>query len=435
MKKAQLSDKFEDGIFLGIKDGSEELIVGTPSGCKICRSVKRRSREDAADPVFFNSVRGTPWCLVPDDTVLEPRVPTQFDVRPTNVELPPRVVPSDHSGPRRVYIRAAVELSRYGYTLNCAGCEASEAGGPGFVKPHTEECRARITQAMSEDEGLSSRVREASERLALAEPEKRRRLQPAEASSSSSLPTPPMATSATVTTTTVPAPIRTGVKRAAEDPPDDTSRRDLQDDDDTAMDDFFVLERFEKERDRNPLLLEMVDEELEDCFLEQIGFECAERRAVWRDLEQPGQNLYDVHVAEFFSPPRATAESHRFGLTPGLVFDVRNGWNLDDPRELEQIWEYLRTERPMLIIGSPECEAINRLQSLNRDSPNFQRNLEAGIRHMRSLMQIYRWQAAQGRWFLHENPLHDWSLTVKEVQELVNNPEVLLAKTNPQDGE
>ena len=169
-RKAQLSNKFEDGIFLGIENGTEELIVVTPTGCKICRSVKRRSRADAADSVFFNSVRGTPWCLVPDDAVREPRVPMQFDVRPASVELPPRIVAADHSGPRRVYIRAAVELARYGYTPNCAGCEAAEVGIPGSARPHTEECRARITQAMSKDEGLSSRVREASERMALAAP-------------------------------------------------------------------------------------------------------------------------------------------------------------------------------------------------------------------------------------------------------------------------
>ena len=52
-------------------DGTEELIMGTPTGCKICRLVKRRSKADAADPIFFNSVRGTPWCLVPDDAVQE----------------------------------------------------------------------------------------------------------------------------------------------------------------------------------------------------------------------------------------------------------------------------------------------------------------------------------------------------------------------------
>ena len=103
---------------------------------------------------------------------------------------------------------------------------------------------------MSEDEGLSSRVRDASERMALAEPEKIRRLQPAETSSSPSSSTPPTATSATVTTATVPVLTRTGVKRAAEDPPDDTGSRDSQDDDDTAMDEFCVLERFDKLKDQ-----------------------------------------------------------------------------------------------------------------------------------------------------------------------------------------
>ena len=90
------------------------------------------------------------------------------------------------------------------------------------------------------------------------------------------------------------------MKRGAEDPPDDTSRRDPpdgagrgdpQDDDDTAMDQLCVLERFEKERDRNPSLQEIVGEESEDGFLERIGFECAERRAVRRDLEKLGENL------------------------------------------------------------------------------------------------------------------------------------------------
>ena len=52
-KRVQITDKFLDGIFLGIKEGSEEFIVGTPAGCVVCRTVKRRPREDAADPVFF----------------------------------------------------------------------------------------------------------------------------------------------------------------------------------------------------------------------------------------------------------------------------------------------------------------------------------------------------------------------------------------------
>ena len=91
-KNIQITDKFLDGIFLGIKEGSEEFIAGTPTSCVMCRNVKRRPREDAADPVFFNSVRGTPKRLLPDDELREPREPREqplrIDVRPVHTDLP-----------------------------------------------------------------------------------------------------------------------------------------------------------------------------------------------------------------------------------------------------------------------------------------------------------------------------------------------------------
>ena len=71
--------------------------------CKIYCSVKRRSRADAADLVFFNSVRGTPWCLDPDDAVREPRIPTQFDVGPASVELPPKIAAAQITPDRAGY--------------------------------------------------------------------------------------------------------------------------------------------------------------------------------------------------------------------------------------------------------------------------------------------------------------------------------------------
>ena len=60
MRKIQITDKFFDDIFLGIQECAEEFTAGTRAGCVVCRTVKRRPRDDAADPVFFNSIRGTP---------------------------------------------------------------------------------------------------------------------------------------------------------------------------------------------------------------------------------------------------------------------------------------------------------------------------------------------------------------------------------------
>ena len=48
-EKIQITDNFLDGIFFGIKAGSEEFVIGTPAGCVVCGTVQRRPREDAAE--------------------------------------------------------------------------------------------------------------------------------------------------------------------------------------------------------------------------------------------------------------------------------------------------------------------------------------------------------------------------------------------------
>ena len=86
---------------MGIKEGSEEFLIGTLALCVVCRTVKRRPREDAADPAFFKSIRGTLTRLLPDD---EPREPTE---RPSRVDVRPDTEPIK---PRRVHIKNSVEL-------------------------------------------------------------------------------------------------------------------------------------------------------------------------------------------------------------------------------------------------------------------------------------------------------------------------------------
>ena len=57
----------------------------------VCRTVKRRPREDAADPVFFNSIRGTSRRLLPDDEPREPREPREQPSRIVQADLHPPV--------------------------------------------------------------------------------------------------------------------------------------------------------------------------------------------------------------------------------------------------------------------------------------------------------------------------------------------------------
>ena len=111
-----------DGIFLGHQI----------KFCAVCRIVKRRPREDAADPVFFNSIRGTPKRLLPDDDPGEPREPReqplQIDVRLVHTDFPPPIN-TEPAKPRRVCLRNSIELARYGYFLKFIGFEAAVTRG------------------------------------------------------------------------------------------------------------------------------------------------------------------------------------------------------------------------------------------------------------------------------------------------------------------
>ena len=84
------------------------------------------NKGDAANPfiraLFFNSIRGTPRSLLPDDEPREPREPREqplrIDVRPVHTDLPPPIN-TELAKPRRVYVRISVEVARYGYTPGC----------------------------------------------------------------------------------------------------------------------------------------------------------------------------------------------------------------------------------------------------------------------------------------------------------------------------
>ena len=107
--------------------------------------------------------------------------------------------------------------------------------------------------------------------------------------------------------------------------------------------------------------------------------------------------------------PKRVATPSRMGGTPGLLFDMsRSCWDLDVQANAERLCQYLRTERPVLLGGSPKCKAFMDLQSMNRRDPKFSKTLEAGLSHLKALIKICRWQSGQGRWFLHEDPHQSW---------------------------
>ena len=120
-----------------------------------------------------------------------------------------------------------------------------------------------------------------------------------------------------------------------------------------------------------------------DVYIDRIFSNAHRRReTVKKELIQLGVHP-SVHVAEVFSSPWNARCVHRFGLALGLAFDLRTGWDLNDPAQRAKMWLRLQHERPILIVGSWSGHS-------------------AGTSHMRWMMGIYRWHVAQGRFFVHQ---------------------------------
>ena len=125
----------------------------------------------------------------------------------------------------------------------------------------------------------------------------------------------------------------------------------------------FLLERFERERDANKSndpFVEYAGWVSDEQFLEVACLDGPARRRVAYDLLKLEQSQNDVHIAETYSQPKTLATPSRMGLTLRFLFDMtRSCSDLDVQANAERLCEYLRTERPVLLVGSPKCKNIH----------------------------------------------------------------------------
>jgi len=113
-------------------------------------------------------------------------------------------------------------------------------------------------------------------------------------------------------------------------------------------------------------------------------------------------------VSEVYSPPRVASMAGRSkGLQQGSSFDLLNGWNLEDPEDVKEMWRVLRQEDPMLIVLCPPCAAFSRLQEWNFRKLSLERSiniLKLGLYHLDLVREIAEWQVQRGGWIVFEQP-------------------------------
>ena len=75
--------------------------------------------------------------------------------------------------------------------------------------------------------------------------------------------------------------------------------------------------------------------------------------------------LLNVDVTEIYSPPRVAEVCKQFNMTPGSSMDLATGFDFDKGEDRRRAATRILTEKPNLLIGSPECTLFSMLQQLN----------------------------------------------------------------------
>ena len=153
--------RWEEGVWLGVRDETGEVIIGTPQGVVKARDFKRRgSLEERWCMQKLSEIKGSPWEPIPGH--LEAEIPVKVHF-PPEAEAPRPVDPGIERPEirRRMRIRRE-DIVRLGYTVGCHGCIAVSRNVP--AQNHSEICRERI-EKMLREEG-NQRLKEADERMA-----------------------------------------------------------------------------------------------------------------------------------------------------------------------------------------------------------------------------------------------------------------------------
>ena len=180
--RGNMEDTFLDGIFLGMRLRSDEILIGTARGVIKTRTLRRRVEEEQWDPEFAKSIKGEPRQLVPG--INSDHVPAansdragmrleedQPDTRlaqqdegidppeAREVSMPPdRLVTQVRSNTlKRMYVTRGLG-KKYGPTPGCPGCATI---GSHHQASHSDTCRDRMrAELVKSEEGREYLARE-----------------------------------------------------------------------------------------------------------------------------------------------------------------------------------------------------------------------------------------------------------------------------------
>ena len=146
----KFDERWEEGIWLGSRDESDEILIGTNEGVVKARSVRRKAQfEDRWNADQFNNMKGTPWQPIPGVNSTEIKSKVSLEERTRD-----QIVKEVEEGEEEMhqYRRASIkrkDVDIIGLTPGCRGCIAINRKKPGGKSiEHNEECRKRHENKM-----------------------------------------------------------------------------------------------------------------------------------------------------------------------------------------------------------------------------------------------------------------------------------------------
>ena len=157
-------DRFEEGIWVGCTIRSGEHLVATPRGVFKVSSVIRRAEEKRWSVDKVNGIAGTPREPIPGSgssklTAYAKHKDTGEDKAAEY--MPRRFTEEPEVRPNYIFKR---DVEEHGPTEGCPGCRALLNPNSKYRAKHTQECRDRMEQAMTQSNEGASRVIRAHER-------------------------------------------------------------------------------------------------------------------------------------------------------------------------------------------------------------------------------------------------------------------------------
>ena len=145
----KLTCMWDDGIFLGVKGSTGELIVGDERGIWRTRTVRRKPEGDRWRRDYIKMIAGVPWRLNDEDQNADGEG-MRLDVTVMDREYRESVARPEHESiPRAVYIRKE-DLEEFGYTVGCPGCQSILKKTT--RQAHSEGCRRRLEGELGDTE-------------------------------------------------------------------------------------------------------------------------------------------------------------------------------------------------------------------------------------------------------------------------------------------